>query len=588
MALRTSSQSGNWNQTSTWGGAAVPVAGDTVSIGAHTITVSDTRIIGTSPNDNTTKVIDMTSASSKLVITGSLTVRGNIGFANDSWLDIGAGGALIWDASASGGTPIYRFVSVGFCKLSISGTSSSHCTMSSPSGFSFSLEQNFSLFQIAWCDFTRLAGGTSTTGGGIGFSVTDCTFSQCGLVELASAQNNQTFIFDRNRFDGSYFVDTDGNIQSFKLSLDTTPSGSNVRELIGNSFDGALTYFAIGVIGMRNYFGGGIDGVGSHPWGRLTLNLIKGTRSNGQRLEGLCERNYFTSDGPGNPHFIEVRTSTSDFIYSQNIIEAHDPDLIDMGDVLICIENRFTPPFKCVAKNNIVLRDSSAPVSSGTLVTLYNAGVDVETEFYHNTCNVDNPTSGSFVRRSPFSTSEAGPGAAGQITALKSNLVWGTSPGQGYVAERVNEPGALDLITPSGANYNWTHNLSAGNNNRFYHAQQFSAPLWTAGDAIAAGVDVNQGNGDPMFYDSNRNLSSWVQDRGLGTTYYDALTAIRSNTSRMDDLISYIFEGFRVGNANARNASHDGACAGAANFFKSTRNFAEITAHRSALGKFGL
>lgn len=588
MALRTSSQSGNWNDTATWGGAAVPGAGDTVSIGAHTITVSDSRVIGTSPNNNTTKVIDMTSASSELIVNGSLTVRGNIGFVTDSTLTLGAGGSIIWDASASGGTPIYCFVTVGFCKLNINGTSGSHCTMSAPSGFSFTLQQNYSTLQMAWCDFTRVSASVITTGSGIGFSVTDCTFSQCGFIQCASAQNNQTFIFNRNRFDGSTHIDGDGNLQSFQLSLDTTPTGSNVRELIGNSFDGALTYFAIGVIGMRNYFGGGIDGVGSHPWGRLTLNLIKGTRADGQRLEGLVERNYFTSDGPGNPHFVEVRTSTINFTYSQNIIEAHDPDLIDMGDILICVENRFTPPFKCIAKNNIVLRDSSAPVSSGTLVTLYNAGADVVTEFTHNTCNIDNPTSGSFVRRSPFATQEAGPGVAGQVAVLKSNLVWGTSPGQGFVAERVNISSVVDVITASGADWNWAYNLSAGNNNRFYQSQQFQAPLWTAGDAIAAGVDVNQGSGDPVFYDSNRNLASWAQDRGLGTTYTDALSAIRSNTSRLDDLITYIFEGFRVGNANARNASHDGGCAGAANFYKASRTFSEITTHRAALSKFGL
>jgi hypothetical protein len=582
MALRTSSQSGNWNSTSTWGGAAVPGAGDTVSIGAHTVTVSDTRIIGTSPNDATTKVIDMTSASSVLIVNGSLTVRGNIGFVTDSTLTLGAGGAVIWDASASGGTPVYCFVSAGFCKLNINGTSGSHCTMSAPDGFTFSLAQNYNALQISFCDFTRVASGQSTTGSGVGFSVTDCTFSSCGFINLASAQNNQTFIFNRNRFDGS-------GTDSFQLSLDTTPSGSNARELIGNSFDGAFTYFAIGVIGMRNYFGGGIDGVNSHPWGRLTLNLIKGTRADGQRLEGLCERNYFTSDGGGNPHFVEVRTSSADFTFSQNVIEAHDPDLIDMGDILICVENRFTPPFICVAKNNIVLRDSSAPVSSGTLVTLYNSGADVVTEFYHNTCNIDNPTSGSFVRRSPFATQEAGPGAAGNVAALKSNLVWGTSPGQGFVAERVNIHSTLDVIDPANADWNWTHNLSAGNNNRFYQAQQFSAPLWTAGDAIAAGVDVNQGAGDPQFYDQNRNLASWAQDRGYGTTYYDALAAIRSNTSRLDDLITYIFEGFRCGNANARNASHDGACAGAANFYKSTRTLAEIATHRvEVTTKFGV
>jgi hypothetical protein len=115
-----------------------------------------------------------------------------------------------------------------------------------------------------------------------------------------------------------------------------------------------------------------------------------------------------------------------------------------------------------------------------------------------------------------------------------------------------------------------------------------AAPLWTAGDAVAASVDVHQGTGDPEFYDRNRNLASWAADRGYGATYADALTAVRSNPQRVADLITYIFEGFRPSNSAARNAAHDGGCVGAANFYKSARTFSRVTSHRSALSEFGL
>src|ERR1041384_401337 len=128
MAAFTSSQSGNWNSAATWGGAGVPGAGDTVSIGAHTITISDTRIIGTSPNNNTTKVIDITSGSGVLIVNGALTLRGNLGMVNGSTLQLGAGGSIIWDATASGGFPVYCIVNSGFCKLSVNGTSGAHCS----------------------------------------------------------------------------------------------------------------------------------------------------------------------------------------------------------------------------------------------------------------------------------------------------------------------------------------------------------------------------------------------------------------------------------------------------------------------------
>ena len=44
MATRTSSQSGNFNSTSTWGGSAVPVDGDSFIVSqGHVVTVNDDR-----------------------------------------------------------------------------------------------------------------------------------------------------------------------------------------------------------------------------------------------------------------------------------------------------------------------------------------------------------------------------------------------------------------------------------------------------------------------------------------------------------------------------------------------------------------
>lgn len=582
MALFTSSGSGNWNSAATWGGAGVPGAGDTVSIGAHSITVSDTRIIGTSPNNNTTIVINMTSASSVLIVSGSLTIRGNLGMVNGSTLQLNAGGALSWDASASGGTPVYNIINSGFCQLVVNGTSGSHASMSAPVGFTFSLAQNYSQLQITYCDFTRVAAGAFTTGAGVGHSLTHCSFTACGMIELISFQTNQDFFFNYNTFAQS-------GTDSARLSWNAVPTTSNPRECIGNTFDGAFTYSSYGVVGRWNYFGGGIDGVSDHPWASFRLNLLLGTRADGQKIEGVIERNYFTSFTNPNPHFVECRADTASSIFSQNVIESHDADTSDFGDILLPVNDHFTPPFKWTVQNNIALRNSFAPTGSGTLITLYATGsTDVVTEHYRNTVNVDNPASGAFARRSAFATSEAASSGAGNIAALKSNLVWGTSPGQGYLAERVNNFTQLDVITPANADFNWVFNLSASNNNRFYHNQATSTALWTAGDAIAAGVDVNQHSGDPQFYDRTRNLGTWAADRGYGTTYADGLAAVKADPTRVGDLVAYVFEGFRCGNPATRNAAHDGGCVGAANFWKSSRSFTKVNAHRATLSKFGL
>ena len=70
MATRTSTQSGNFNSTATWGGAAVPVDGDQFIISAgHTVTLSDDRRPTTGYGDST--------VFGKMIITGTGKLRMN-------------------------------------------------------------------------------------------------------------------------------------------------------------------------------------------------------------------------------------------------------------------------------------------------------------------------------------------------------------------------------------------------------------------------------------------------------------------------------------------------------------------------------
>lgn len=76
MATRTSSQSGNFNSTSTWGGSAVPVDGDQFVVSAgHIVTVSDDRRTTNGYHDST--------CYGKLHITGSGKIRMNGDFTVD-------------------------------------------------------------------------------------------------------------------------------------------------------------------------------------------------------------------------------------------------------------------------------------------------------------------------------------------------------------------------------------------------------------------------------------------------------------------------------------------------------------------------
>ena len=70
MATRTSTQSGNFNSTSTWGGSAVPVDGDAFVVAAgHIVTVNDDR--------RTTNGYHNSTINGKLHITGNGKLRMN-------------------------------------------------------------------------------------------------------------------------------------------------------------------------------------------------------------------------------------------------------------------------------------------------------------------------------------------------------------------------------------------------------------------------------------------------------------------------------------------------------------------------------
>jgi len=110
MATRTSTQSGNFNSTSTWGGSAVPVDGDQFVVAAgHIVTINDDRRTTNGYHDST--------VNGKLHITGSGQLRMN------GVLSITSTGTSDYFTENNSNTGAYYLMDNG-AKLEIKGTNS--------------------------------------------------------------------------------------------------------------------------------------------------------------------------------------------------------------------------------------------------------------------------------------------------------------------------------------------------------------------------------------------------------------------------------------------------------------------------------
>jgi hypothetical protein len=597
MAVFTAKTSGNWSSSgqTTWNEVGVPGNGDTVTIGAFTVTVDVNTTVGTSPNDATTKVVDKTSATGALVIGSGVTftVKGNIGSVNGGTLTMQAGSTLTFDNSGSGGSPVYTFVNGGFQKFNFNGSSGSPCVVQAISGQTWKMHGNPDTPTTAtYTTFRRSANQTLTCSTNASVSFTNCTWDTGGRWDFSTSQAGVTLIINDCTFTNSTHAS-----DSVAVLYQTTPT-SGTRQFMRNVLDKGITWNSKGFLFEYNYIGGVWSAVAGSSGNTIRRNFFysdgTGNNGNGQLFDQSISRNYFVvaKDGTGNPHFVNLTAKAgTDTTASQNIFEGQTPDLTDFGDSIIIQSTACSGGNKIVGKNNLALpaNYSGATSGSGTVATLYSADANVLTEFYRNTANVNINTGGPTQKRGMFAVAEAGTGTAGQVAALKSNLAWGSSSSQGYLAERISG-NVKDVITAANADYNWVYNTSAGDNLRGYEDFVASNTMWTAGNTVAAGVDAHQGSGDPSFVDSSRNMATWCAARGYGAaTAAAALTALRADVTRIPDLIDYVFEGFKVQNSNMRTAAHDGGVVGAANYHKSTRSLSAVTTFRTYVNsQYGL
>lgn len=253
MAAYTSTQTGNWADTSTWGGSGPPVSGDTATIATtHAVTVAATATVG-----NTATA----TGTDELTILGNLTINTTITFTvqGDILLDPTASGDGILTINGSGRIEVngdYRFRFDGtdsvHALVQTSGTSSGtraflggatgtdsiYFTPLAGNTFTDIIE-----FDLRYCDFDYVTDGNNFIDNGqhnatsaANWYFQNCKFDGCGRVRFGTGSNPATSM-------AFEFVDNDFRNpgHTYFIEYNTNDAFTATRRVDGNTFVGGAT-----------------------------------------------------------------------------------------------------------------------------------------------------------------------------------------------------------------------------------------------------------------------------------------------------------------------------------------------------------
>lgn len=574
MAAITSAANGFASVPATWTGGIPPGDGDTVTIN-HDVIVDVNATVGHSPQaGDATKAINVSSSGTLTIALGiKLIVRGDL-LLNNTTMTMAAGSTYEFDASAATTPSTARYLlQIGGAhdendaKLIVNGTSGSRCAILSNSGGANGRVYNGGLINcgncdISYCDMTRLADSTSSWAMEFwlakrtfpdehgSFVLDNVIFDACGgLYDNGTNQGQGTTLSITNcRFKNSV---TDENLRcgSNNAIDDTSPVLVGTRDITDNSFDkNVKCYPPTDFTFQRNVHivtGAEVIEFTNADTAVFDDNFFATDQVNGFRLPGDASDNYYlnTDTSTGNPHFIEVGTWRSQTVDGW-VFEYAGTD--DNGDCTLAA----TPgsAVTVTIQNCLVLKNHGSG-SSGTLMSaLGNANFTGIVN--HNTC---------YTGGQGLAVAETYAGHSGMFTSVQSNIFHDDVGSRGH---KIFDSGADDSATGivTTADYNCGFQLATGSDGKGY-------------DSIGGSPGANDIDEDPQFVDSTRNIKTWDTSLGGAGTVANALAELaKLNDTDHDsnytvaNLIAYVKEGFKVQNANLKDAGHDGATIGAFEF----------------------
>lgn len=551
MTAYTSTQSGNWNDTATWGGGGFPIAGDSATISTgHVVTVTANAEVGTSP---LTDSVELT-VSGQLVVNAGFTLTARCGVTahgttgSNGRMTFGAGSEFIFDGTvnsvkyglrlgtATGTTALLKF----------NGTAGARCKWRSlgagtVNGFmTAGFFNSAGLIEADYTDFFQIGDSTNRFAypwvpntAGKNFYLRNCAVDRCGYLQPA------TSIGAAGTFDlqNTTFTNSQNATNTLEL-IGVTPT-TGIHRLDNCSFDKVVRFVPITGFTVTNVkFLGAFVATSPFVPALWQYNLVNvnATSPNSPTVVADC---YYTDTNA---------TTNARAILMQNVTGydvsgcVFDYPASTVGDFIASANTNYT--LQC--DHNLLIWNS-AQGNPGKLVSPLNAPAAGGLTVDHNTVV---SSLASTVESGVAAYGETYAGSAGMYKSLRSNLIYTTS-GVGCALARTNQSTVSDiLLTPDLGDYNAFNapaDSVAGNVLAVYGASggyvDTVATPTVAMFTSTAGLGTNDIVVDPAFVDTTRCLATF-DSAYLGNT----ATAWADATSyTVGDIVSASDAGFYGG-----------------------------------------
>ena len=553
MAARTSSQSGPWADSATWGGSAAPISGDTATISAgHTVTAATVCVCGTAPASAAVQLqVNGTLAFSS---GGSVRVRGQIAVASGGTIDV-KNGTLEVDGSAQA-TQQYQIDCVfqgGIVKSSSTQTyGGSELGIIQSNAGGLPLQIVSSRIDCQNVKFLRVGSASVRGFDNIPNAATDynyfryCRFDTCGSVRWNFTPSADTpYDFFHCTWTGSLAapVRTNGG----------SSSTAALRRVAFCVFDEMPEIYELaGCTVTDNIFLKAYDYTGSAPASWARNFIVRGTGGVSANPGALiASDSYYLLQMAG--HFVQGGAGST---FDGWIFEAASTAAgYEENDC--CPANAGFNGTQTITNCIVLPNSADTAKASGCLGSLLGNST-TKYEYTHNTMHVGeegNNAGGGTNLGETYS------GTAGMVPVFKSNLGWTDTATGGYLINDIGGSTAADMVTLSGVTHNGKFNLKTGVGG----VNGYDFPASSTGTA-----GVNDVTGDPAFVAKTRNLAAWDLSLGGAGTIANAKAQLAklndtdfNSAYSISALLTYVRGGFAPTNAAYHNTAHDGTDIGA-------------------------